>query len=104
MDIRKTILCILIAISFLFTGWKEAGGKTDSITVFCGSANKPPMTEIAGLFERQENIKVHMIFGGPGILLSQIELSKKGEIYLPGSPDYIIIAKRKNLLYKIVTK
>ena len=41
-----------------------------------------------------------MIFGGSGTLLSQIELSKKGEIYLPGSPDYIIIAERKKLIRK----
>ena len=31
-------------------------------------------------------------------MLSQIELSRQGEIYLPGSPDYISIANRKGLL------
>jgi len=58
------------------------------------------MEEIAARFEREKGIRVHMIFGGSGTLLSQIELSKKGEIYLPGSPDYIIIAERKKLIRK----
>jgi molybdate transport system substrate-binding protein len=69
-----------------------------SMTVFCGSANKPAMVEIAKLFEDETGIEINMIFGGSGTLLSQIELSRKGEIYLPGSPDYIIIGKRKKLL------
>ena len=69
-----------------------------SLTVFCGSASKPAMEEIAAGFERQTGIEVNTIFGGSGTLLSQIELSRQGEIYLPGSPDYIIIGNRKQLL------
>ncbi|MFC1862949.1 molybdate ABC transporter substrate-binding protein [Thermodesulfobacteriota bacterium] len=98
MNIRKIRLLMLIGILFFSVWWSEAKAKINSITVFCGSANKPAMTEIARLFESKEKIKVHMIFGGSGTLLSQIELSNKGEIYLPGSPDYIIIAERKKLI------
>ena len=56
------------------------------------------MEEISARFERETGIEVNTIFGGSGTLLSQIELSQKGEVYLPGSPDYIIIANRKKLL------
>ncbi|MBW2277074.1 MAG: substrate-binding domain-containing protein [Deltaproteobacteria bacterium] len=53
------------------------------------------MEEIAALYEQEKGIAVKLIFGGSGTLLSQIELSRSGEIYLPGSPDYAIIAERK---------
>ena len=69
-----------------------------SILVFCGSASKPPMEEIAARFERDRGIEVNMVFGGSGTLLSQIELSRQGEIYIPGSPDYIILGKSRKLL------
>lgn len=69
-----------------------------SMTVFCGSASKPAMEQIAARFEAETGIQVNMIFGGSGTLLSQIELSRQGEVYLPGSPDYIIIGNRKGLL------
>ncbi len=75
-------------------------GEEKSIHVFCGSANKPAMSEIASIFERERGVRVNMTFGGSGTLLSQIELSKQGEIYLAGSPDYIIIGERKKLLIK----
>jgi molybdate transport system substrate-binding protein len=70
----------------------------DSITVYCGAASKPAMQEIASLFEEESGIPVTLIYGGSGTLLSQLELSRQGEIYLPGSPDYILIGTRKKLL------
>ncbi len=73
--------------------------ESPAITVFCGSANKPAMEEIARLFQAEKGIEVNLILGGSGTLLSQIELSKSGEIYLPGSPDYVIIAERRKLIH-----
>jgi molybdate transport system substrate-binding protein len=98
MGIQKRMVFLLVlTLLFLGCGRKE-GDQRDSITVFCGSANKPAMEEIAARFEQEKGIRVNMIFGGSGTLLSQIELSKQGEIYLPGSPDYIVIAERKKLI------
>lgn len=94
----RVIIGICFIFLFVFLDINYVSAATESITVFCGSANKPPMEEIARTFELQTGIKVYMTFGGSGTLLSQIEMSKKGEIYLPGSPDYIIIGERKKLL------
>jgi len=93
--------CIILCLAVLVTGCgKNDNAPSESITVFCGSANKPAMEEIGRLFEKEHNIQVNMLFGGSGTLLSQIELSKKGEIYIPGSPDYIVIGYRKKLLIR----
>ncbi len=95
----KSVIAVVVAILIISCG-KSKKDSNKSITVFCGSANKPAMEKIANLFEQEKKIKVNMIFGGSGTLLSQLELSKRGEIYLPGSPDYIIIGNKKELLIK----
>ncbi|MDY6830887.1 MAG: molybdate ABC transporter substrate-binding protein [Thermodesulfobacteriota bacterium] len=97
---RKIIFFLIagLGLTLFWGGQATVKAESDSITVFCGSANKPAMEEIAAKFKQEKNIDVNMIFGGSGTLLSQIELSKKGEIYLPGSPDYIVIAERKKLI------
>jgi len=69
-----------------------------TLSVFCGAANKPALQEIAARFERQTGVKIEVVFGGSGSLLSQMELSCKGDIYLSGSPDYISVGYRKGLL------
>jgi molybdate transport system substrate-binding protein len=96
--LAKILIYKFITAFLFFLYLPGAFAKTDSISIFCGSANKPAMEEIAAEFEQREKIKVHMLFGGSGTLLSQIRLSKKGEIYIPGSPDYIIKGERQKLL------
>jgi len=98
MRSRGMLVLLLIGMTVLLACQKNEKNRPESITIFCGSASKPPMEEIAAQFERERKVKVNMIFGGSGTLLSQMELSKRGEIYLPGSPDYIIIGERKKLL------
>ncbi|HOK40869.1 MAG TPA: molybdate ABC transporter substrate-binding protein [bacterium] len=71
-----------------------------SIDFFCGSAVKVPMDEIILNFQRETNNKVNVIYHGSGVLLSQIELSKKGDLYLAGSPDFIQKGFDKKLLIK----
>jgi molybdate transport system substrate-binding protein len=90
------VLLVLIATQLGCGGSEE--GASPSLTFFCGAASKPAMEEIASRFEREKGIQVNTIYGGSGTLLSQIEMSKQGEVYLPGSPDYIIIGERKGLL------
>lgn len=68
-----------------------------SIEVFVGSVNKPATEEAAKLFEQQTGAKVVLHFGGSGQMLSQIKLARRGDLYFPGSSDYMELAKREGL-------
>jgi molybdate transport system substrate-binding protein len=74
------------------------------ISVFAGSASKPALDEAASLFEKQTGVKVFITYGGSGSVLSQMELSKTGDIYIPGSPDYLIKAEKKKITDPSTTK
>jgi molybdate transport system substrate-binding protein len=98
MRLDERLWSSLLVLAILL-GCGDSGETTPtSLTLFCGSASKPAMEKITARFEEKTGVEVNTIFGGSGTLLSQIELSQQGEIYLPGSPDYIIIANRKKLL------
>jgi len=62
------------------------------------------MDEIIKGYETEKNVKVTVIYGGSGNLLSQMAMSRKGDIYLAGSPDFITIGERKQLLLKNTDK
>jgi molybdate transport system substrate-binding protein len=72
--------------------------------VFAGSASKPALDEAARLFETQAGAKVFLTYGGSGSVLSQMELSKTGDIYIPGSPDYLVKAESKKITDPATTK
>ena len=69
-----------------------------SINVFAGSASQPPLLEAAQIFEQRTNIKVNFTFGGSGTVLSQMILSKSGDLYIPGSPDYLVKAQAQGVV------
>ena len=69
-----------------------------SINVFAGSASQPPLLAAAKTFEERTNIKVNFNFGGSGTVLSQMILSKSGDLYIPGSPDYLIKAQSQGVV------
>jgi molybdate transport system substrate-binding protein len=64
------------------------------LSVFAGSASKPPLDEAAQTFENKTGIKVFITYGGSGSVLSQMKLSKTGDIYIPGSPDFLVKAEK----------
>jgi molybdate transport system substrate-binding protein len=72
--------------------------------VFAGSASKPVLDEAAQTFEKQTGIKVYINYGGSGTMLSQMEIAKTGDIYIPGSPDYLVKAERNNITDPTSTK
>jgi molybdate transport system substrate-binding protein len=67
------------------------------ISVFAGSASKPALDEAAAVFEKQTGVKVFLTYGGSGTVLSQMELSKTGDLYVPGSPDFLVKSESKKI-------
>jgi molybdate transport system substrate-binding protein len=74
------------------------------ISVFAGSASKPALDEAAAVFEKQTGVKVFLTYGGSGTVLSQMELSKTGDLYIPGSPDYLVKSEVKKITDPATTR
>ena len=78
---------------------KDSSSGTVSKTrliAFVGAASKPPTTEAKEVFEKSHpDIVVDITFGGSGTLLNQMTLEEIGDIYMPGSDDYMDKAEKK---------
>ena len=94
----KRLKLILIGVLLLMAMSGCAKEETKELTAFVGSASKPPMEEAARAFEKETGIKVYVNYGGSGAMLSQIELSRSGDLYIPGSQDYVTKAQRMNVI------
>ena len=76
-----------------------ASSADERLMVFAGAASKPPTEEASKAFEKKTGIKVDLVFGGSGYVMSQMILGKKGDIYFPGSSDYMELAKKKGVVF-----
>jgi len=95
---KKLFVLLLVGLLILIPigGCAQGGQKT--ITAFCGSASKPAIEEAAKVFEEGTGIKVYLNFSGSGTMLSQMKISRSGDLYIPGSPDYMVMAEHDGVV------
>jgi molybdate transport system substrate-binding protein len=69
---------------------------TATLTVFAGAASKPALEELARDYQMQRHVKVDVTFGGSGAVLTQFSQEHYGDVYVPGSDDFMDRAEKKD--------
>jgi len=106
--VRSLCVDIMLGSLLLISGCgdsaaRDGGAKTAPFTgrklvLFVGSASQPPTELAVKTFEDQSGATLEVHFGGSGEMLSRMKLAGQGDIYFPGSSDYLEIAKREGLV------
>ena len=71
---------------------------TSALMVYSGAGMRKPMDEIGTVFEQKYGVAVNYNYAGSNTLLSQIELTQGGDVYMPGATMYIETAKEKGFV------
>lgn len=93
-----TILFLILTL-FIFTPSYTGASSTKSLLIFAGAASKPATEEAIKDFQRKTGFPVNATFGGSGFVLSQMKLSRKGDLYFPGSSDFMELAKKEGIVH-----
>ncbi len=94
---QKSLMILLLCSGLVMATWSSAWGE-ERILFMCGAAAAPVAELLAKGFEAKTGVKVDVNSGGSGMLLSQIKLAKKGDVYFPGSIDFIEQAKAEGII------
>ncbi len=87
------LILALVAAVLVFAGMGSSlSTMEEKIVVFAGAASAPVLEEAARLFEAKHGIKVELRLGGSGSVLSAMRISKAGDLYIPGSPEFLLQA------------
>ncbi len=107
------IFCLILLLTgvILTCGCTSTDSATDqTLLVYCGAGMKEPMDEIAQVFQEREGILIEYTYGGSAQLLSQIELYRAGDAYMPGALSYIqsamdkgFVDKNETVIYHVIT-
>ena len=92
---RTVLVTLILVLTFVY----HAQSSSDRILIYAGAASKPATEEIVKDFKEKTGIVADVIFGGSGFVLSQMKLSKKGDLYFPGSSDFMELAKKEDLVF-----
>ena len=96
---RPTVLLALAAVLFAAAGC----GSKPTLTVYCAAGVHAPVEQLAAEFSRRENVQVVPISSGSGVLLSQMQLAARGDVYVAGDDFFMQQAVDKGLVAKPTT-
>jgi molybdenum ABC transporter molybdate-binding protein len=85
-------------------GDSTADPEENALVMYCAAGIKPPVAAMAAQFAEEEfGMPVHLQYGGSGTLLSNLQVAKKGDLYLAADTSYIEIAREKGLVDEAVS-
>jgi len=93
MKASCVLLCLICLTALPVRVWS-----VEPVLVFAGSASQPPLEEAVAVFQAATGIPVALHLGGSGAMLSQARLTGRGDVYIPGSPDYMEKARQLGLV------
>lgn len=85
----KRFIAIVMISLLLFISFTGCSGGVSKLTVFAAAGTKPPMDELGQKFREKYNAEVDISYAGGGEVLSQMVLSKSGDIYI--APDQVFM-------------
>ncbi len=94
----STIIISLLLITISVLGCTSKPQEAESIMVYSGAGMRKPMDEIGLAFQEKYGAEVKYNYAGSNALLSQMELTREGDAYMPGATMYIEIATEKGFV------
>lgn len=88
--------CVICLTLFLIgiTMTPALAKKTPPLLIYCAAALKPLIDEAIPQYEKQYGVPVHVQYGASGTLLSNISITKRGDLYLPADESFLVEAKK----------
>ncbi|MFS6801733.1 molybdate ABC transporter substrate-binding protein [Edwardsiella tarda] len=72
----------------LLCGWGALATAAE-LHLYAGAGLREPVEAVVAAFEQQSGHRVTVEYGGSGQLLTRINLTQAGDLFLPGSADYV---------------
>jgi molybdenum ABC transporter molybdate-binding protein len=66
--------------------------------VYCAAGLKNSVEAIAQQYEKETGTTIQLQYGGSGLLLSNLQVAKQGDIFIAADESYIKLAKEKGLV------
>ena len=80
------------------TDGEASVGEDSEITLFCAASNQAVMEAIRAKYEAETKRKVSIQYGASQTLLSQIEVTSTGDLFLPADDSFVAIGRQKKLI------
>ena len=96
LAVSVAILMALLALIAIIGS--SCSSPASELSIFAAAGAKPPLDEICQRFEEEYGAKVGINYGGGGEVLSQIVLSRSGDVYVAPEQRFMETAREKQAI------
>ncbi len=108
MNLAKTAflgsIALLVGLSVLLYSQMagDRGQVGPTLIVYCAEALRLPLEAIKLDFEKETRQPVELRYGSSQFILTQLDLNKDGDLFLPADDSYLTLAKQKDLIAEVL--
>jgi len=70
--------------------------------IYCGAGIRAPLEVAAKAYEQDSGVRIHFQYGPSQTLVAQAEVSRTGDLLLPGDDTFMVLAQQKGLIEESV--
>lgn len=97
------VVAVVAAVAAAGIGALIAMGlRGQPLRVYCAAAMRLPMDQIAADYSQAHGIRVEVVYGGSNVLLSQIVVGRKGDLFLPADESYLATLRERGLVRETI--
>lgn len=82
---------------------RQASGARTSVMLFCAASNRGVMEDVLADYVQEFDREIDIQYGGSQTLLSSMEVSGSGDLYLPADDSFLDLALEKGLIAEVLT-
>jgi molybdenum ABC transporter molybdate-binding protein len=99
-----TSLVLLAGLVALLAWNSSKSGRSvgPPLTVYCAAGLQQAMAAAARDYEQESGVAVQVQYGGSQTLLANVEVGRRGDLYVPGDETYIQLARSKDLIDEVL--
>jgi len=97
LDIIVVIVLVLIII-YARRGEVQEKQTEKRLFLYCGAGLRPPVSEVVDVLSREHDAKIECNYAGSGALLNQVQITKRGDLFMPGDVFYIDLLEPTDLV------
>jgi molybdate transport system substrate-binding protein len=107
MVLSLAVLAGLLSVMMTTDPRPQLGGNAQSadavpIMLFCAASNRAVMEAIRTDYEQETGAQLEIQYGPSQTLLSSIEVSHTGDLYLPADDSYLTLARKKGIVEEMI--
>src|SRR5271166_1937049 len=72
------------------------------LVLYCAAGIKPPVAAAVREYEKAYGVNVQLQYGGSQTLLSNLQVARQGDLYLPADDSYLLLARDRELVAEVL--